>query len=86
MVRPALAHPALVQHDDLVHLFQAVQLVGDEQGGPAPGDGQQVRGQRTGRRRIEMRRRLVEDQQRRVGEQRPGQRDPLPLTPETAAP
>ena len=42
-------------------------------------DGQQVRGQRAAVVRVQVRGRLVQDEQRRVGQQRPGQRDPLPL-------
>ena len=76
----AFAHPTPIEHDDLVHLLQAVKLMGDEQGGPAPGRGKQVRRQRPPRPRVEVCGRLVEDQQLRSGEQRPRQRDPLPLT------
>ena len=43
------------------------------------GDGQQVRGQRRGRLRVEVGGRLVQDQHVRVGQQRPGQGEPLVL-------
>jgi hypothetical protein len=45
-VRAPLGHPAVVEHEDLVDGVQAVQFVGDQQGGPAGRGRQQVRGQR----------------------------------------
>jgi hypothetical protein len=46
MVRPAFGHQAVIQDDDLVHLVQALQVVGDQQRAPPGRGGQQVGGQR----------------------------------------
>ena len=48
-MRAALGDPAVVQDDDLVDLVESLQVVGDEQGGAARGDGEQVGGQRGAR-------------------------------------
>ena len=66
-----------LQHHDLVHLVQPAQFVGNEQGGPALGDVQQVGGESGPGLRVQVGRRLVQDQQVRRGEQGPGQREPL---------
>ena len=59
--------------------FESGQPVGDEQGRPTLGHGQEVGGQRVGGRRLEVLRRLVEHQDREVGQQRAGDGDPLAL-------
>ena len=77
---PRCDHPAMVQHDDLVHLVQPVQVVRDQQGGAARGGGQQVGGERA--RRLSGSRCAVGSSRissGRVGQQRPGQREPLPF-------
>ena len=76
---PALGDPPVFQHDYLVKLIEPVEVMGDEQGGAPGRDGEQVRGQRTAGIWLEVRGGLVEDQQRWIGEQRAGQREPLPL-------
>jgi hypothetical protein len=78
-VRAPLGHPAVVEHDDLVDGVQAVQFVGDQQGGPAGRGRQQIRGQRAAVGRVQVRGGLVQDEQGRVGQQRTGQREPLAL-------
>jgi hypothetical protein len=45
LVRAALNHLAVGQDDDLIDLFESLQLVRYEQGGPACGESEQVGGQ-----------------------------------------
>ena len=71
--------PAVVEQHDLVDLVEPVTLVGDEQDGAALGGLQQVRGERPAGFRVEVGGGLVEDQQRRAGEERAGQREALPF-------
>ncbi len=53
--------------------------MGDEQDGTALGGVQQVGGERPAVGRVQVGGGLVEDQQRRVGQERAGQRQPLPF-------
>ncbi len=76
---PRSATRPSVEHHDLVHLVQALQVVGDQQGGPPGRGGQQVGGQRAAVLRVQVRGRLVQDEHGRVGQQGPGQGEPLPL-------
>ncbi len=76
-----LGGPALLEHDDLVHLIQLVELVGDEQHRPAGGGRKQVGQQRLAGRGLQAGCRLVQDQHRRVSEQCAGQGNALPLAP-----
>src|ERR1700730_7178208 len=76
----ALGHLPVIKHHDLVHLIQAVQVVGDQQGGPADRGRQQIRGQGAAVFRVEVGGGLVQDEQGRVGQQRAGGGAPLPLT------
>ncbi len=71
---------SLVEDDDLVNLVQAPEAVGDEQGRVALGELEKVGGEGVGRRRVEVLGRLVEDENRELGEQGAGQRDALALT------
>ena len=72
MVRAALGHPAMVEDDDLVEPVESFQLVGDEQEGAAAGGVEQIGDHRGAGFRVEVGGGLVDDQQRRIGEQRPG--------------
>ena len=71
-MRASLGHLAVVEHHDLVHLVQAVKLVGDQQGGPAGRGREQIRGQRPAVVRVQVSGGLVQHQQGRVGQQRAG--------------
>ena len=75
----ALDDAAGLEHDDLVDPVQAVGLVGVEQRRASGGDVEQIGGEGTPRVRVEAGGGLVEDEHRRVREQRPGQGEPLPL-------
>ena len=70
-----LGDPAAVEHHDVVHLVQPVGLVGDEQDGAAFGGLQQIGGQRLTGVAVGVGGGFVDDQQRRVGEERAGQRE-----------
>ena len=70
--------PAVVQHHDVVDLAEPVRFVGDEQDGAALGGPQQVRGERLASFRVEVSGGLIEDQQRRVGEERSAGKGELP--------
>jgi hypothetical protein len=74
-----LGDPAVVEDQDLVHLIKTVQVMRDQQDGPALGGTQHVRGERTAGGRVQMAGRLIEYQQRRVGQERPGQGQSLAL-------
>jgi len=78
-VGAALDDAAGLEDDDLVDPVQAVGLVGDQQRRAPGGDVEQVGGEGAARVRVEAGGWLVEDEQRRVREQRPGQGDPLPF-------
>jgi len=67
-VGAALDHPAGVEHHDLVHPVEPVELVGDQQRAASGGDVEQVTGECRSRVRVEAGGRLVEDEQRRVRE------------------
>lgn len=79
LMRAALGNFAVVQDDDLVNLVESLQLVRNEQGGAACGEGEQVGGQSSAGFGIEMRGGFVEDQHGWVCEQGTGQREPLPF-------
>jgi hypothetical protein len=79
LVGAALDYPPGFQDHDLVDMVEPVELVGDEQCASSGGDFQQVGCKGLARVRVEAGGRLVEDQQRRVREQGPGQGEPLPL-------
>ncbi len=68
------------QEDDLVDLFETAQAVRDEQRAAAFGQCKQIRGERVRRGRVQVLGRLVEHEQREVGQQRSGDRDPLALS------
>jgi hypothetical protein len=85
LVGAALHDPTVVEDDDLVHLLQPRQPVGDEKRGAAFRELTQVSGQRVGGRGVEVLARLVEDQHREVGEQGAGDSDPLALPSRQAA-
>ncbi len=70
---------AVVQPDHLVDLIEVVQPVGDQQHRPAACRVQQVAGHRGRGGLVEVLGRLVEDEDREVGQQRPGQREPAAL-------
>ena len=75
----ALDDLPVLDHEDLVGLDDRRQAVGDHDGGAALERCRQ-RGLHVGlRRRVEVRRRLVEDHDPRLGEQQPGDREALPL-------
>ena len=75
----ALDDAAGLEHDDLVDPVQAVGLVGDQQRRASGGDVEQVVRECAARVRVEAGGWLVEDEHRRIREQRPGQGEPLPL-------
>ena len=78
--RAALDHPAAVEDQDLVERVQAVQPVGDEDDGAGRAGGDQCGGQHlVGGGGVEPLGRLVEHEHVRAQEQRPGQRESLPL-------
>ena len=79
VVRAPLHHPSRVEHHDLVRVAHGGQTVRDHQHGPLghePVDRLLHQPLRLGVQRAGG---LVEDQDGRVAEQRPGDRDPLPL-------
>ena len=73
--------PAVVEHHDVVDLVEPVRFVGDEKDGAAFCGLQQIRGERLASIWVEVSGGLVDDQQRRVGEKRAGQREALPFAP-----
>ena len=76
-MRAALDHPAPVEHDDLVAVADRRQAVGDDDAGQAaPSD--RLEHFELGD-RIERAGRLIEHEQRRIGGERLGQLQPLPL-------
>ncbi len=79
LVAALLDHLPAVEHDDLVNLVEAIGFVGDKQHGTALGGPQQVGGEGPAAGRVQVSGGLVEDQQRRVGQERAGQGQPLPL-------
>ncbi len=79
-VRPALADPAVVHHQDLVHVLQSHQAVGDEQGGPVLHQPEQGIQHFLLRQRVEICRGLIQDEDRRLLQQSPGDRQPLAFT------
>ena len=76
---PGLDDPALVEHDQPVHLGQRRQAVGDGDHRLALHQREQVFLDRRLDLRIERRGRLVQDQDRRVLEEDAGDRDALAL-------
>ena len=66
---------AAIECHDLVDLVEPVGLVGDEQDGAAFGGLQQIGGQRLAGVAVGVGGGFVDDQQRRVGEERAGQRE-----------
>ena len=79
LVGPAVGDPALVQDHDPVGQVQRGPAVRDDQRGAAPHHLAQ-RGVDLGlQARVDGRGRVVEQQQPGIGDQRPGQRHPLPL-------
>ena len=78
-MRAALDDPAVLEHQDEVGVADRRQAVGDHQRRAAfQGHRQRVLHRRL-RRRVEAGRRLVEDHDPRLGEQQPGDRQPLAL-------
>jgi hypothetical protein len=80
--RPVVAlfgDPAVVEHHDLVDLVESVGFVGDEQDSAAFGGVQQVGGERPAAVRVEVGGGFIENEQRRAGEERAGQRQALPF-------
>ncbi len=71
-VGASLDHAAAIEHQHLVHLLQAGQPVGDQQGRDPAGHRQQVGDDRIRGLRVQVLAGLVEDEQREIGEQRPG--------------
>ena len=78
-VAALLGDPSVVEHHDLVNLVEPIAFVGDEQDGTALGGAQQVGGEGPAAGRVQVGGGLVEDQQRRVGKERAGQREALPF-------
>src|SRR5262245_48924656 len=83
--RAAAPHPnwmmsRLDERHDLVSEFEAFGPVRDEEYATIPGGSERVAHERLRRRRVEMRGRLVQDQDRGIREQRPRDRQPLALT------
>jgi hypothetical protein len=70
----------VVEHDDVVDLVEPVEFVGDEQDRTVLGGVQQVRGERLAAAGVQVGGGLIENQQRRVGQERAGQRQALPFT------
>ncbi len=79
-VRAALGDASAVEHDDLVERLEAFDGVRDHEDAAGIAAVRPERRQQLARpARVEMRRRLVEDQEARVGEERPRERDPPAL-------
>ncbi len=79
VVRAVVHDPAAVQHDDPVGQVQGRAPVSHEQQGAARQAGAQGRMDRGLGRRVDRAGRVVQDQHAWIGQQGPGQRDPLPL-------
>ena len=79
LVRAAVGDPAVVQDHDPVGQVQRGPAVRDDQRGPAAHHLAQRGVDLRLQPRVDGRGGVVEDQQPRVGDQRPGQRHPLPL-------
>src|SRR6202030_1680526 len=79
LVRRDVDQLALLQNEDLVAFGQRRQAVRDDDHRPPLGDAQQVGADHRLALRVEGARRLVEDQDPRVVDQGPGDRDPLLL-------
>ena len=82
----ARGHPARVEHHNLVGLVEPVGLVGDQQRAAPGGHLEQVGGEGAARGWLQVRGGLVEDEQRRVREQRPRQGEPLPFAARHGSP
>ena len=78
-MRAARDDPAAVEHHDLVAVEHGGQPVRDDQQRPVRGRRGQGVAQQLLVAGVEAGRRLVEQEQRRAGQQRPGDRQPLPL-------
>ena len=76
---PSSTMPPVIEHHDPVHMRERRQPVGDGQHGLAPHHHFQRLLDFGLDLAVERRGRLVQHQDRRVLEDRPGQRDPLPL-------
>lgn len=68
------------KYDDVVHGRQSVNLVGDQEDGPVRRGGQQVVHDRLGYLVVEVFGRLVNDENREVGQQGPGEDEAPPLS------
>ena len=83
----ALHHLPFVQHHDLVRIPYSRKAVGNDKHGPLPHQTLDGLLDQTLRLGVERAGRLIQDQDRRVAEERPGNRDPLALAPgESGAP
>jgi hypothetical protein len=78
------AHTSIESHD-LVDQVEAFGTVGDQEHRPVFRRRQHVADECLRSRTVEMGRRLVQDQDGRIGEQRPGDGEPLPLAARKAA-
>ena len=85
VVRAARDELAVLEHDDLVGQRDRRQAVGDDERRPAGHHLAQRDLDLLLGRRVDRRRRVVEDEDPRVGEQRAGDRDPLALAAATAS-
>jgi hypothetical protein len=85
-VRAALHHPALLQHEDLVGRADGAEAVrDDERRAPAAQPRERLLDERLAL-RVERAGGLVEDEDARVGQQRAGDGDALPLPAESRTP
>ena len=78
-MRALLDDPALVHHDDLVGLADRREAVGDDERGPAPQQAPQRRLDQALGLGVDAARRLVQDQDARIGQQGAGEGEQLPL-------
>ena len=76
---PSVRRVSGVERHDLVHLLEPFRAVRDQEDGAVAGRVEHVVHERLGRRRVEVRRRLVEHEHGRVGEQGAREREALAL-------
>ena len=78
-VRAPFGDPAAFEHHDLVHLLEALEVVGDEQHGAPRGGVEELRRERASGGQVEVLAGLVEDQHRETRQQRPRERQAASL-------
>src|SRR5215216_560470 len=85
-MRAALYYPSSFEYQDLVHLFHPHEPVGDDERGAIPHQSVDSFEQLALRHGVEVGCRLVQHEQGRILQERPGDRETLPFTPRELQP